>query len=449
MTLLRRMSFQSKLLVSFALIVLLTSLVGYLFINYSVGEAFSTFTVRSFTMQDRVLSGIIVGTYNRTGSFDAVIDSLEETEVNVPLLLVDPEGNVAYPRDWEATGHRLTEAEIAQGQAIRLPSGERWALVPYRVDPEQAEIERVFFRRIRRSLWLAGLAAAAIAVLLSIFLIRQVTDPLRRLDVAAQRIARGEFGERVDMASSDEIGRLAQSFDRMAESLDRSERSKRQMIADVSHELRTPLAAVRSALEGLRDGLVEATPETLAALHDKILLTTRLVRDLHQLTLADSGRLSIHPAPCSIDEIIAPIAETIGVQMEDAGIRLEQRMDEGLPKVLADRQRIEQVLLNLLSNAMRHTPAGGTITVSAEVLPGEIEITVCDDGSGLSDADLEHAFDRFYRADEARTSDAGAGLGLPIAKAIVEAHGGAIRAENVPEGGACFRFTLPIEDAPS
>ena len=449
MTLLRRMSFQSKLLVSFALIVLLTSLVGYLFINYSVGEAFSTFTVRSFTMQDRVLSGIIVGTYNRTGSFDAVIDSLEETEVNVPLLLVDPEGNVAYPRDWEATGHRLTEAEIAQGQAIRLPSGERWALVPYRVDPEQAEIERVFFRRIRRSLWLAGLAAAAIAVLLSIFLIRQVTDPLRRLDVAAQRIARGEFGERVDMASSDEIGRLAQSFDRMAESLDRSERSKRQMIADVSHELRTPLAAVRSALEGLRDGLVEATPETLAALHDKILLTTRLVRDLHQLTLADSGRLSIHPAPCSIDEIIDPIAETIGVQMEDAGIRLEQRMDEGLPKVLADRQRIEQVLLNLLSNAMRHTPAGGTITVSAEVLPGEIEITVCDDGSGLSDADLEHAFDRFYRADEARTSDAGAGLGLPIAKAIVEAHGGAIRAENVPEGGACFRFTLPIEDAPS
>jgi len=437
MTLLRRMSFQSKLLVSFALIVLLTSLVGYLFINYSVGEAFSTFTVRSFTMQDRVLSGIIVGTYNRTGSFDAVIDSLEETEVNVPLLLVDPEGNVAYPRDWEATGHRLTEAEIAQGQAIRLPSGERWALVPYRVDPEQAEIERVFFRRIRRSLWLAGLAAAAIAVLLSIFLIRQVTDPLRRLDVAAQRIARGEFGERVDMASSDEIGRLAQSFDRMAESLDRSERSKRQMIADVS------------ALEGLRDGLVEATPETLAALHDKILLTTRLVRDLHQLTLADSGRLSIHPAPCSIDEILDPIAETIGVQMEDAGIRLEQRMDEGLPKVLADRQRIEQVLLNLLSNAMRHTPAGGTITVSAEVLPGEIEITVCDDGSGLSDADLEHAFDRFYRADEARTSDAGAGLGLPIAKAIVEAHGGAIRAENVPEGGACFRFTLPIEDAPS
>jgi len=251
------------------------------------------------------------------------------------------------------------------------------------------------------------------------------------------------------MASSDEIGRLAQSFDRMAESLDRSERSKRQMIADVSHELRTPLAAVRSALEGLRDGLVEATPETLAALHDKILLTTRLVRDLHQLTLADSGRLSIHPAPCSIDEILDPIAETIGVQMEDAGIRLEQRMDEGLPKVLADRQRIEQVLLNLLSNAMRHTPAGGTITVSAEVLPGEIEITVCDDGSGLSDADLEHAFDRFYRADEARTSDAGAGLGLPIAKAIVEAHGGAIRAENVPEGGACFRFTLPIEDAPS
>jgi len=439
----RRLSLQTKLFLSILAIIALAAVIGYLFINYSVREAFSTFTVRSFTMQDRLLSQVIVDYYNRTGSFDGVVDFLEQSSVNVPLLLVDPDGVVVYPGDWSGKEHQLTDEELSRGQGIILPGGERWTLVPYRVNPERAELERVFLARIRRSLWLAGIATAAAGLLIAVLLRRQVTRPLRRLDEATRRIAAGNLKERVKIDSSDEFGDLADSFNEMARSLETSEEVKKRMIADIAHELRTPITAVRSALEGLRDGLVEASPSTLAALHDKILLTTRLVRDLHQLALADAGRLSITPAPCRIDDLIASIAETIGVQLEDAKIQLALSITDGLPDVYADRQRIEQVLLNLFANAIRHTPEGGTISVSATSSGDDVLISLCDTGSGMTETDLAHAFDRFYRADDARGTDGGAGLGLPIAKALVEAHGGRIRAENRPEGGACFRFTLP------
>ena len=361
----------------------------------------------------------------------------------VPVLLVDPDGVVAYAPDTRYVGLHLSDDQLDEGEAFELTNGEVWTVIPSRIILGQDFLEAGFLRTTRRSLWFAGLAAAAAAILLAVILIRQVTKPLRRLDAATRRIARGEFGERVGAHTADEIGRLARSFDEMAESLERAERTKRQMIADVSHELRTPLAAVRSALEGLRDGLIEPTPETLAALHDKILLTTRLVRDLHQLSLADAGRLSIQPQPCGLAEIVETILETIGVQLEDSDVRLERRVPGDLPRVVVDRQRIEQVILNLLANAIRHTPAGGSISIAAAPQDSGVLVSICDSGPGLTETDLEHAFDRFYRADDARTSDGGAGLGLSIAKALVDAHGGRIWAENAPSGGACFHVLLP------
>jgi signal transduction histidine kinase len=448
----RRLSLQTRLFLSILAIIALASVTGYLLINYSVREAFSTFTVRSFTMQDRLLSQIIVAYYNRTGSFDGVVDFLEQSAVRVPLLLVDPSGSVVYPPDWNSAEHKLTEEELSHGQGIILPSGERWTLVPYRFNPERAELERVFLARIRRAMWLAGLAAAAGGLLIAMLLRRQVTRPLRRLDDATRRIAAGNLKERVNIESSDEFGHLATSFNEMAESLEASERTKKRMIADVAHELRTPITAVRSALEGLRDGLTEPTQETFTALHNRILLLTRLVGDLHQLALADAGRLSVERVPCPIGSIILGIVETIGAQAEDGGLRLETAIDPDLPLLNLDVHRIEQVLLNLLANAIRHTPAGGGVRISAERRPDEVLVSVCDTGPGLAPADLPHVFDRFYRADPARASSrdptaTSAGLGLPIAKALVEAHGGRIWAENAPAGGACFRFTLPIDRA--
>jgi len=443
MRILGRMSFQAKLLVAFVLIVFLTSLAGYLFINQSVKRAFSEFTVTTYTPQERAVLQLVRAFYEQTGSLDAVISFLERGRREVPVLLVDSDRTVAYAPDPRIVGRRLSTDQLEEGVTIELVDGEVWTVIPSRVVLGQAILEEGFLRTTRRSLWLSGLVAMAVAILLSVLLLRQITRPLRRLDAATRRIARGEFDERVGIHTSDEIGRLAQSFNEMAESLDRAERTKKRMIADVSHELRTPLAAVRSVLEGLRDGLIEPTPETLASLHDKILLTTRLVRDLHQLTLADAGRLSNRPAPCRIDAIVDTIVETIGVQLEDSSLRLDRRIAADLPPVLVDRQRIEQVFLNLLANAIRHTPEGGTISISAAEHSGGVLTSICDTGPGLTETDLAHVFDRFYRADDARVSNGGAGLGLSIAKALVDAQGGSIWAENRPAGGACFHVLLP------
>jgi len=443
--LLDRMSLQTKLLLSFIIIIVLATTIGYLFINNSVKRAFSDFTVRSFTIQDQILFELIVGYYQRTGSFDAVIEILNESERVIPILLVDPHGKVVYAPDDRYLGRHLSEKELNMGRPIILGNGEIWTFLPYQASPARIALEKGFLRTTRRALIFAGFTAAAAGIILSLFLLRHITSPLRRLDTAAKRIAAGKLDERVAIKTSDEIGDLASSFNDMAESLERAEEAKRRMIADISHELRTPLTAIRTALDGLRDGLVEPGEKTYAALQNRVILLARLVADLHQLALADAGRLSIERRPTRVEEITDGIIETIGAQLEDSRISLDRSIDPELPKVEVDRHRIEQVLLNLLVNAIRHTPEGGRIRISAEKAgPDRILVSVCDSGPGIKSSDLPYIFERFYRADEARTSEGGAGLGLPIAKALIEAHGGRIWAENSDEGGACFRFTLPL-----
>jgi len=445
---LRQLSFAAKLLTAFILIIVLTTLAGYFFISLSVDRAFSEFTMGRYSQQDRMTFNLFRLLYEQIGSMDALLEYLVEREVDLPAVIVNPEGNVAFTPDLRQiqVGRHLEDGLRELGQPFETPDGGQWTFLPTRF-LVGLELEEGYLQRSRRSLWLAGLTAGVAAILLSFFLIRQLTGPLRKLDRASRRVAAGKFDERVDILSSDEIGRLATSFNEMAASLESSEQVKKRLIADISHELRTPITAVRSTLEGLRDGLMEPTQETLTALHDKILLTTRLVQDLHQLALADAGQLSIHAGPCSIENIFETILETIGVQLEDENIQLVREIESALPMIEADAQRIEQVLLNFLANAIRHTPVAGRILVRAKRMGQEIQVSICDSGPGLSESDLGHVFDRFYRADEARASDTGAGLGLSIAKALIEAHGGRIWAENAPDGGACFAFTLPFSSS--
>ncbi|MEW5825264.1 MAG: ATP-binding protein [Candidatus Bipolaricaulota bacterium] len=443
---LRRLSFQTKLLASFFVVVVLATVAGYLSISRSVNRAFSDFSVRSFTLQDEVVVQLVVATYNRTGSVDALVEFLNRGPRDIPILLVNPERKVVFAPDDEFAGRTLDERQLEGGQSIRLPSGEVWTVVPYRAMAGRIELERRFIRATGRAFWLAGFAAAAAALALALVLVRQMTSPLRQLETATRRIAAGRFDDRVDVRSADEIGHLAASFNDMARSLERSEEAKRRMIADISHELRTPLAAVRSALEGLRDGLVEPTETTFAGLHDRVLLFGRLVGDLHQLALADAGQLSIERSPSRIDALLEGIIEAIEPQIEDAGLAMAWSVAPDLPVLWVDAHRIEQVLLNVLANAIRHTPAGGRLEVSAALENDrEVWIRVCDSGPGIPADAIERVFDRFYRADPAREAG-GAGLGLAIARALVEAHGGRIWAENRSSGGACFTIALPALD---
>jgi len=447
---LRHSSFGAKLLTAFVLVIALTTLAGYFYINLSVDRAFTEFISGRNSAQDRALFNSFRFAFMRFGDMEALLEALHEAETELPAVITNAENEVVFTPDPRAVrlGQRLDSELVGLGIPFSSPDERTWTFLSARL-LVGLEVEDAYLRRAKRSLWLAGLTAGIGAILLSFLLIRQLTGPLRRLDQASRAVAAGRFDERIDIDSSDELGRLATSFNEMSASLAASEVAKKQMIADISHELRTPITAIRTTIEGLRDGLIEPSEEALTALHERILLTTRLVSDLHQLALADAGRLSMHPMPCRIDTVLETIQETIGVQLEDERIELETEISSALPAVLVDRQRIEQVLLNLLSNAIRHTPEGGNLRVLAKTEgQSEIRVSVCDSGPGLSPEDLEHVFDRFYRADQARTaSDSGTGLGLPIAKALIEAHGGRMYAENLPDRGACFSFTLPIADA--
>jgi len=445
MNVFNRLSFQLKLLLSFVLIIVLTTVVGYYLIDRAVDRAFADFTARSFQRQDLIFQQILGGYYERAGSWNGVERLFTRARELLPFVLVDAEGKVVIDPEHERFEEKVPREDLKYGVAIVVNGETVGTILPPPRMRYRESIEQGFLHTVSSALWIAAAAVGAIGILLSALLLRQLTGPLKKLDTAAQQIACGELSSRVPESSSDELGHLARSFNKMARSLEESEHAKRQMIADVSHELRTPITVVRTGLEGLRDGLLEPTPENFAALHNKILLTARLVGDLQQLALADAGQLSIKKGACALGELLEQIRATIEVELEDMGIELVIDLPDALPAVEADSQRVEQVLLNLLSNAERHTPEGGSIQISARLLAGEkVRVSICDSGPGLSDEDLAHIFDRFYRADKSRTRESGgAGLGLAIAKALVEAHGGEIWAENAPAGGACFYFTLP------
>jgi len=448
MTFFRRLSFQTKLVVSLILVIILTTVLGYLLIHAAINRAFSDFAEHSMGNQDQVFRPMLAEYYARTGSWDGLDRLFLRNRDLLPFVVADADGIIVSAPDFHLIDDKLSRGELSAGLPITVDGKTVGTILSRGLLRLRDPVEKHFLGTVTVSLWISAIIVSVIGILLSTILFRQLTGPLKRLDTAAGEIARGKLRSRVEVHSQDELGHLADSFNKMAASLETSEQAKRRMIADVSHELRTPISVVRTGLEAMRDGMLEPTPANIAALHDKILLTTRLVGDLQQLALADAGQLSINRGVCDLATLIEQIRATIGVELEDMGIEFTLDLPADLPAAAADSQRVEQVLLNLLSNAEQYTPEGGSIRISALALAGgKVQVSICDSGPGLSKGDLEHVFDRFYRADEARAreSDAssGAGLGLAIAKALVEAHDGRIWAQNAPTGGACFHFTLP------
>jgi two-component system OmpR family sensor kinase/two-component system sensor histidine kinase BaeS len=446
-SLIRKLSFQTKLVIVLLGVVLLVTTLGLTLVRISVNRAFADLSQREGRAYDQWVRTLITRYPGHRDDLAGIGRFLEGSPRAPGFLLVSPEGQIVLAQDPSLVGQVLPPTEMAWGTPIELPNGSQWTIVPVEESP-RPPLHEAFLQTVNRSLWIATGVVAVVALALALFLIRHLTGPLRNLTAAAHRIAAGDLTARVEETGEDELGKLARSFNAMAESLEEGERSKRQMIADVAHELRTPITVLRAAVEGFEDGILDPTPENLSALKDKVHLTARLIEDLQQLALADMGRLSLHQEPFPLERVIADIAAMIGPQLEDGGIRLTLDLPPGLPPAVGDRQRIQQVLLNLMANALRHTPAGGEILVTARADGSEIEVSVCDTGPGISPEDAAHLFERFYRGREARAAGTGTGLGLSVAKAIVDAHGGRIWAENRPTGGACFHFTLPRAPAP-
>jgi signal transduction histidine kinase len=239
---------------------------------------------------------------------------------------------------------------------------------------------------------------------------------------------------------------LGQSFNQMADALQEAEQLRRDMTTDIAHELRNPLAVLQGNLEAIMDGVLPPTSENLQPLLDQTRLLSRLVNDLRTLSLADAGQLSLTRLPTAAGDPVRAVLARFVAQAEAKPLRLEAAIADGLPSLTMDSMRIEQVLGNLVSNALRYTPVNGMITLTATLDGNGVLYSVEDTGIGVPADALAHLFERFYRVERSRTrTEGGSGLGLAIARQLVEAHGGRIWAENRPGGGAAFRFTIPVQ----
>ncbi len=291
----------------------------------------------------------------------------------------------------------------------------------------------------------AGLGLTVVLLVLATIFSRQISAPLRHISSAAQAIACGDHSSRVQPANVRELAELADSFNRMAEALQRADQQRRQLTADIAHELRTPLSIIKGRLEGIQDGIYEADAEQIEALLSEVALLERLINDLHLLALADAGQLPLYREVVSPVMLVNEAVRSFTPLATGRDVHLHSIVEEHLPDIEIDPQRITQVLGNLISNALRHTPAGGEIVVSAHRDPNGICFAVRDTGTGIDPVDLPYIFERFYRVDRARSrSSGGAGLGLAIARRLVEAHGGQIWATSTLGQGTTVSFLLPV-----
>jgi signal transduction histidine kinase len=293
-------------------------------------------------------------------------------------------------------------------------------------------------------LW-AGLAAGGAAIAFSVLLSRRTLSPLRSLQSAAERLGTGDLSQRVTVRRNDEIGDLAQTFNAMAEGLERAEEQRRSLMADVAHELRTPLANIQGYVEAMRAGLVAADEATIDTLHQQVLHLAHLIEDLRLLALAEAGALRLAFEPGSLSDVARSPVEAVRPRAEAKGIALRIEAPPDLPRLPLDGARMGQVVGNLLENAIQHTPGGGSVDVTVEHAGPAVRLTVADTGAGIAPEELEQVFEHFHRVDPSRTrATGGAGLGLTIAKQLVEAHGGTIRAESRLGEGSRFIVELPL-----
>ena len=310
--------------------------------------------------------------------------------------------------------------------------------------------ERDYLTWTRNYLWAAGLGTGALALVLSFFLARQITSPVQRLTAATRSIARGDFSHRVEVKGKDEIGELGEAFNAMGDALAKNEALRRQMVADVAHELGTPVAVIQATLEGVLDGVLPLNREQMESVHQETILLARLVSDLRELSLAEAGELRLDKHPTTIAPLIQRSVEKMSLEAQAKEVSLHAELPPQLPQIEVDEERIGQVMVNLLSNALRYTPPGGEVVVRAGLEDSSrLHISVSDTGSGIPPEDLPRVFERFYRADKSRSrATGGSGIGLAIVRQLVQAHQGTVWAESRLGQGSTFHFTLPLP-APS
>ena len=453
-----------RLMGAFALVIVVGYSIVYVIANQATANEFHVYMFRGQMVATQDIATQLANYYRARKSWDGVESILLRDTTNFPgmmgggmmnssmmgaptLWLADARGIIIAATDNSRRGQQAPSSELANGIAIRVDAQTVGTLLTdaSALNMGMDASSQDFLNQVNRSLMLAGLIAAMVALALGFILFRQITSPLNALTHATQKIAAGDLKARAVVSGEDEISRLGRSFNAMAENLDHSEIARRNMLADVAHELRNPLGVIQSHLEAMLDGVFPTTPEQIASLHDETLLLNRIIDDLRDLALADAGQLSLHREMTDLRALIERTTESFQAQATAHQITLRQDLAEGLPPLKIDAQRIEQVLRNLISNALRYTPAGTQVTVKLSRVGNMARVEVSDTGSGIPADAVHHVFERFWRGDKSRARAlGGSGLGLAIAKQWVEAHGGQIGVASEMGTGTTFWFTLPL-----
>jgi two-component system OmpR family sensor kinase/two-component system sensor histidine kinase BaeS len=474
-----RNSLWLKLMGAFLAVILSGVVVMFVLVNVATAIQFRRFVLSGDVIQARELASLLGDYYTRQGSW-AGVETLLETQPAAwpgrwPMEGMMGPGMMGRSMEemfemMQGTGPLVDRVAVANASGIVVADsagllvGEEHAehlepgvpivvdgqrvgtvLVGSMIEPILNPLDQDFLRSVNLSVLLSALVVGIVALVVGSLLFRQITAPLGALSTAAEAIAAGDLSRTVEVSSNDEIGRLGRSFNAMAGGLARAETLRRNMVADIAHELRTPLAIIQGNLEALLDGVFDLTLDTVASIHEETMLLSRLVADLRDLALAEAGQLKLDREQADLTALAGRVVDSFQAQAVEKGVTLTTELAPGLPPMEVDVQRVSQVLFNLLSNALRYTPTGGTITVRSGRVGDQVQVAVADTGEGIPPEDLPYVFERFYRADKSRArASGGSGLGLTIAKQIVEAHGGHIWAKSWVGFGSTFVFTLPI-----
>lgn len=440
-----------RLTASFLLVAVVGVVMVALLANQATAEGFRDYLSQDLAAEWSQLQNDLADYYTQQGSWQGAETILTAVtpirgQGGISLAILDANGQRAVV----AGGQRnrpvtvedahvnlpiLVDGRVVGTLLVREPGGQgERAAEQYLIDVNQA-------------IWLGGLAAVLLALVLGLLLARRLTRPLSQLTQASQKMAAGELGQQVEVSRQGEVGQLAASFNQMSAALANAEIQRQQMLADIAHELRTPLSISQGHIEAMLDGVFPTTPDNLAILHEEALLLGRLVEDLRTLSLAEAGQLSLDKAPLDLTEFTAQTVAAFEPLAEAEGVHLLAELPAAPVSITADASRLRQVLGNLLSNALRHVTKGDNgppqVTVSLAQQNGAIQLSVADNGPGLSPEAQAHVFDRFWRADVARSRDqGGSGLGLAICKAIMVAHKGRIAVQSTPGHGATFTIEL-------
>jgi signal transduction histidine kinase len=467
-----------QLTLAFSLVTITGVAIVALLANRQVSADFRSFVAQS-QVQDSPIVTELSDYYAAHGRWDGVERVLRDFagarrgmmgRGGPTMILADAAGMVVYSEAQGQLGVRLAQPDLAVATPISAHGQiAGYLLVRVGSDGAMSMAGQHFLAQVNGALLQAGLLAGGLGLLLGVVIARGLAAPLSRLSAAARQIARGKLGERVPIAGAAEIADTARAFNEMADGLQQAERLRQNMIADIAHELRTPLTVIQGNLRAILDDVYPLEKAEITTIYDETVMLSRLVGDLRELAQAEAGRHTLVMQPVEAAPLLRSAIATFEAAAAEQGVTLVVDLPDQLPPVLADHDRVRQVLHNLIANALRYTPAGGTISLSAILETKDerrrtkddsnaassfvlrpssfVVLQVSDTGKGIASADLPHVFERFWRADRSRSRDqGGSGLGLAIAKQLIEAQGGQIGVESRIGAGSQFWFRLPAAE---